>query len=211
MCKSIADDCINIEFYTSTLKEPDLRSKMLNEGFLNAKTQFVGFLDYDDLLMPHAYDFLIKRLKETNKAVAFGRVFSTEYDTTNGILRKRRKDFEYNCSYEEFINRNHAPLHSFLIDTHKIEKEKIVYHEYHPYMEDYFLMLQIINELNTDWESLLINCYLGDYTHPTNRESTLGINDTDKKMLLLNEDLYMRCEGYINQLRSKIGSKSCMP
>jgi len=58
----------------------DARTELLNLG-LNACTgQYVGFLNYDDVLYPEAYELLVDRLVETQAAIAFAsvRVMSTD-------------------------------------------------------------------------------------------------------------------------------------
>ncbi len=50
----------------------DGRSFLLNEGLKAAEGRYLAFLDYDDVVYPHAYEVLISRLNESGKAVALG-------------------------------------------------------------------------------------------------------------------------------------------
>jgi lipopolysaccharide biosynthesis protein len=195
---------IEIKHYSSEQHVPDLRSKMLNEGLLQCKTRYAAFLDYDDLLMPHAYEFLLERLHKTGKHITFGRVFSTICDTQSGIFFKRDRTYEYNSKYTDFINCNHAPLHSFLIDCNALNKKKLIYHNFHPYMEDYYLMLQIVRDDNTDWESLKINRYIGDYIHACDRLNTLAINDCDLRESVISSDIYKVCNDRICDIKKRL-------
>src|SRR5690606_4492692 len=107
----------------------------------SVETRYVALLDYDDLLMLHAYDWLLSRLRLTGKAVAFGRVYATSYVNATNLKIKRQKAFEYGYSYDEFVMHNHAPLHSFLLDLSQLDVKNAVYYDDQRYMEDYLLTL----------------------------------------------------------------------
>ncbi|MFT9460154.1 MAG: glycoside hydrolase family 99-like domain-containing protein [Acetobacter orientalis] len=193
-----------VYYYDSLDGNQDLRSKMLNESLRYVKTRYVGFLDYDDLLMPCAYNWLINRLQITNKAVSFGRVYSTLFKSENGIRYDRRKSFEYGYSYKDFIMGNHAPLHSFLMDCSKIDIKNIEYFDDHKYMEDYYLTLQIFNEENCDWDSLRHNVYIGDYMHSIDRSHTLAFHDESSRKKTIETKEYIDCELRIKKMKLKI-------
>ena len=190
-----------VDHYRSVDGRGDLRSKMLNESLRKVETRYAGFLDYDDLLMPNAYEFLIGRLRTTGKAVSFGRVFSTAFSNATGLRLKRSRMYEYGSTYEEFVNLNHAPLHSFLLDMSRVDLTGVTYHDDQRYMEDYFLTLQIFTKDNCDWDSLGLNVYIGEYIHSVDRTHTLAFaSDTERQAMLSNVE-YMRCEDRINELR----------
>lgn len=182
----------------------DLRSKMLNESLRQLQTRYVAFLDHDDLMMGHAYEWLIERLQTTGKGVAFGRVYATSYDGGTGQLLKRNRVYEYGHSYDEFIRLNHAPLHSFLLDLFRVDVSRLVYHEDQRFMEDYFMTLQLFTRDNADWESLRLNRYVGDYIHSVDRAHTLAFTDDAERSALLHSPEYMRCEDRINELRATL-------
>lgn len=190
--------------YNSNDKIKDLRSEMLNQSLKSVKTRYVAFLDYDDLLMPHAYSWLINRLKKTEKAVSFGRVYSTSFVIEKGIMIDRAKSFQYGYSYPDFFNNNHAPLHSFLLDLSKLNLEKIFHYQNQKYMEDYLLTLQLFNEQNCDWESLSLNEYIGDYIHSIDRAHTLAFSNEEERAQLHSSSEYLICLERINNLRQKL-------
>lgn len=179
----------------------DLRSKMLNEALLSVKTQYAGFLDYDDLLFAGSYAWLISRMRRTGKAVAFGRVYSSVFNSTENRLIERKKSFEYGFSFKDFVACNHAPLHSFLIDVTAVDLSDLSYYDSQKYMEDYFLTLQVFTAENADWDSLVFNYYIGDYLHSVDREHTLALNDDDVRAQLLKQSDYIVCEERIQSLR----------
>src|SRR5690606_2799701 len=116
------------EYYTQD-GTGDLRARMLNESLRSVETRYVALLDYDDLLMFHAYDWLLNRLRSTGKAVAFGRVYATSYVNATNIKVTRTKAFEYGYSYDDFVMHNHAPLHSFLLDLSQLDVKNAVYYD----------------------------------------------------------------------------------
>ena len=184
----------------------DLRSKLLNEGLKAVKTRYAAFLDYDDLLFSTAYQWLLSRLIETGKAVSFGRVYATSYKYVEGVIVKRERTYEYGYSYDEFVKLNHAPLHSFMLDLSKIDRQKINYHENQKFMEDYYLTLQIFTKENSDWGGLEVNKYIGDYMHSVDRGHTLAFVDNSERMELLNSEEYKCCEQWICEMRTKLKS-----
>lgn len=190
-----------VHLYHSPDGKGDLRSRMLNESLKQVKTRYAAFLDFDDLLMPSAYDWLIRRLQDTGKAVSFGRVYSTSYDSEATLLLERRRAFEYGYSYETYVQHNHAPVHSFMLDIEKLNVSQISYFDDHRYMEDYFLTLQLFTEESADWESLKENHYIGDYIHSINRSHTLAFSDEQIRQALFSNPEYMLCEERINEMR----------
>jgi lipopolysaccharide biosynthesis protein/SAM-dependent methyltransferase len=193
-----------IDHYRSDDGRGDLRSRMLSESLRKVETRYVGFLDYDDLLMSNAYEWLIGRLHETEKAVAFGRVYSTTFSNATGVWLERSRRYENGYSYEDFVANNHAPLHSFLIDLSRIDLTDIVYHDDQRYMEDYFLTLQIFKKDNCDWDGLKLNFYIGDYIHSVDRAHTLAFVTDSERQAKLRDPEYRVCEGRINELRRKL-------
>ena len=193
-----------IEDYSHTGPQDDLRTLMMNDALKKVKTRYATFLDYDDLLFPDAYPWLLDRLEKTGKAVTFGRVYAASFDSKTGTISKRTREFEYGYSYEDFIYDNHAPIHSFMLDLDQIDLAKIVYHQDQKYMEDYYLTLQIFTKDNADWESLSLNHYIGDYIHSTDREHTLAIANEEEKNKLLDDPVYQRDEKRICDLRDQI-------
>jgi lipopolysaccharide biosynthesis protein/SAM-dependent methyltransferase len=196
-----------VHHYQSVDGNGDLRSKMLNESLRKVQSRYAAFLDYDDLLMPHAYDWLVRRLEKTEKAVAFGRVYSTQFSGAKGILLNRTRAFEYGFSYEDFFSNNNAPIHSFLLDLTQLKVDSVTYHDDHRFMEDYYLTLQLFTEENGDWESLQLNHYIGEYLHSIDRAHTLAFTDeTDRERILKNPD-YIRCNNRLIKLRAAIANQ----
>ena len=190
--------------YSSMNIDGDLRTLMLNDALKQVETQYAAFLDYDDLLFGDAYSWLIERMLQSDKAVSFGRVYATTYDSKLKLITQRDNTFEYGYSYDDFLSDNHAPIHSFMLDLEKLNLSKVTYHQDQKYMEDYYLTLQLFTKDNCDWASLTQDRYIGDYIHSTDGEHTLAISDHSEKSKLLDDPLYLRDEQRIKELRDSI-------
>lgn len=190
--------------YKSDTGHGDMRSKMLNESLKKVETRYAAFLDYDDLLLPDAYEWLIRRMATTGKAIAFGRVYSTAFNSKTGGFLKRERAFEYGYTYADFLSVNHAPLHSFMLDVAQLDFSEVIYHDDQKYMEDYYLTLQLFREHNADWDSLAENMYLGDYIHSVDRNHTLAFADEVERQALLMNGEYQIAERRIHEMRRQI-------
>jgi hypothetical protein len=185
----------------------DLRARMLTEAVQSVASGYAGFLDYDDLLLPHAYAWLIARLRKTGKAVAFGRVYSTSYERGTGRFIERRREFTHGFCYDDFFACNHAPLHSFLLDLDQLDTGSLSCHDDQRYLEDYYLTLQLFTRDNTDWASLAENMYIGDYMHPVDGVGTLATADRSRHESILTTPEYRLCQQRIEQLRDSLAQE----
>lgn len=190
--------------YRSPDGRGDLRARMLNESLRQVATRYVGFLDHDDLLLPHAYAWLTRRLEQTGKAIAFGRVYRTRYDRRRDLIRDRSRVYEAGTTYEHYYANNFAPLHSFLLDRRRLDLARVRYFDDQRYMEDYYLMLQLVTRGNVDWEGLALGEYIGDYLHGEDGAQTLGITDPVERLRMLADPLYQTCQRRIDELRQSL-------
>jgi lipopolysaccharide biosynthesis protein/SAM-dependent methyltransferase len=190
--------------YMSTNDCPDMRSEMLNVTLKKVEKGFAAFLDYDDILYTNAYEVLASRLEETQMKATFGRVFVAKISPL-GAVYSRSKVYEYGFEYEDFINNNHAPLHSFMLNLNKIDLDKVNFYSDMKYMEDYYLTLQIFDKNNTDWKSLQRGIYIGDYCHREHGDShTLAFNNNIDRNNTLASYNYLKCERRLNNLRNSL-------
>ncbi len=196
-----------LHHYRSTDKNSDLRARMLTESLKLVNTKYAAFLDYDDLVFAHAYEWMIGRLIKTGKAVTFGRVYSTRHCVDSGRFWHRQKEFVEGRDYEQFLQLNHAPLHSIMFDISQLDLEYLEYHDEQCYLEDYFLTLQLISSENTDWLSLNENYYVGDYLH-SDCGNTLATIDKREHVSITSSVSYGECEKRVNDLRKRLHQKS---
>lgn len=201
-----SSDCAPvIRRYSSTTQTPDLRSLMLNDTLKAVGRGYAAFLDYDDLLFPKAYEVLLEQIKASGKNATFARVYSTMVDATTGCTIKREKIYDYGETYRDFVEHNHAPLHSFLLDLDKCDLEAVTYFDDMKYMEDYYLTMQLFTRTGTDWASLRTCGFIGDYIHRIGCDThTLALTDEQQRTDLLNSESYRVCEARIKVLRDRL-------
>jgi len=192
--------------YYSTSENPDLRSLMMNEALKSIRNGYATFLDYDDVVFPHSYKLLAKRLSSTGKNATFGRVYSTIVDSETGLILARDRTYTYGYTYDDFVNVNHAPIHSFMLDVSKCDIHSVKYAADMKYMEDYYLTLQLFTREGTDWKSLDNEVFVGDYIHRVGsvNSNTLAVNDQAQRAVLLASESYVRSEQLIKELRAEI-------
>ncbi len=164
-----------VKFYQSLNGTGDLRSKMMNEALREVTTRYAAFLDADDRLFPHAWSWLVERLQCSGKAIAFARVYKALSNLSEKVICQRIRAFEYGTTYQDFIKNNHSPIHSFLLDLTRLDVQDTIYHDDQKYMEDYFLLLQLVTPDNSDRLGLEENFYIGDYLFRQDQEQTLAL------------------------------------
>ncbi len=194
-----------IRRYFSTEQAPDLRSLMLNDALKAVGNGYAAFLDYDDMLFPWAYSSQLEQIKSSGKNATFARVYSTMVDSATGCIVKRDKIYDYGNNYRDFIEHNHAPLHSFLLDLNKCDLEAVTYFDDMKYMEDYYLTMQLFTRDGTDWASLRSCDFIGDYIHRIGCDThTLALTDEQQRADLLASESYRICEARIKALRDRL-------
>jgi lipopolysaccharide biosynthesis protein len=182
----------------------DLRSLLLNKSLQEVETRYAAFLDFDDRLMPHAYEWLLGRLQTTGKAIAIGRVFESHYDPKSEMLVERNRQHQFGYSYSDFVTANIAPLHSSMLDLSQLRVGELKFFEDQRFLEDYFLLLQLVTLDNTDWNGLSQDMYIGDYICFDDNRNTLAIADQKKGEEIRNSPDYLLCERRIRDLKSSL-------
>ncbi|HEV7458174.1 MAG TPA: glycoside hydrolase family 99-like domain-containing protein [Roseococcus sp.] len=194
-----------VRFFHGTPEQPDRRSEMLNEMLRAAGPDYVGFLDYDDVLFPHAYASLLARLRLTGRNATFGRVYSTDVDGVGGLILRRDRVFDHGRTHEDFLTTNLAPVHSFLLDMRQIDATAIEYFPDMKFMEDYYLTLQVFSPDGADWDSLAQDNFIGDYIHMQGQDAnTLAVSDAAKRREQLMSPEFSLSLVRINELRERL-------
>ncbi len=194
---------VKVKFYHSLDGRGDLRAKMMNEALQEVTTRYAAFLDADDLLFSHAWSWLIKRLQFSGKAIAFARVYKALSSRSGQVIRQRCRAFEYGTTYEDFVENNHSPVHSFLLDVTRLDLRDVIYHDEQKYMEDYLLLLQIVTPYNGDRLGLEKNFYIGDYLFRKDHEQTLALRDKRTLEQVLHLPEYVMANNLITAVKKK--------
>ena len=90
-------------------------------------------------------------------------MFESLYDPKSEMLVERNRQYQYGYSYDDFLTVNVAPLHSFMLDLSQLKVAELKFFEDQRFLEDYFLLLQLVTRDNTDWKGLSQDMYIGDY------------------------------------------------
>ena len=131
-------------------KKADLRARCLNRivnrHYEAQRSEFLCFIDYDDIWFSHALKTLVAPLRFTKFAVSYADVpcGNVYYDSDHvylreivdlfGISRKTKRDL---------LAGNFLPLHSYMFHTASISKEHLAYDETLARLEDYDVLLTL--------------------------------------------------------------------
>lgn len=142
-------------FAYTVINEPgqngrDLRSRLLNaiieEHFKQGESQYLAFLDYDDIWFSHALCTLVAAHEAGRFALAYADVHCAHVHYSNrqfflleikdffGIGGKSKADI--------FVD-NFLPLHAYLYNTELVGRRELVFDETISRLEDYDLLLRI--------------------------------------------------------------------
>ena len=140
----------------------DLRSRLLNIGMKNARTRFIHFLDYDDIMYPDAYAKLTAALKRSTAAIAFGSIVSAYFDFISSapFITHKAREFHGKDKYDLFRD-NFCPLHSFVIDLSKVDLDSLTFDEGLTALEDYSFLLDVVSRYDSDFSTLKYD--VGEY------------------------------------------------
>lgn len=137
-------------------EEGDYRSKMLNIGIDNSDGQYIGFLDYDDIVYQNAYSTLVKQAKVGGRALTAGGTVKASIiqDETHAYeyIEKKEPFLQEKRSWFDLSFDNFLPIHSYIINRDKFPDLQIC--EDYQALEDYDLVLRCLILTGVDLEIL---------------------------------------------------------
>jgi hypothetical protein len=142
----------------------DGRTLLLNMGVQAATGRYVGFLDYDDVLYPEAYETLVARLGATGTAIAFASVrvvTAAIHRQFIQVLSTVREPFGTGDCLVDLFRGNFCPIHSFLVDRQKVSREDLFFDTALTWEEDYDFLLRVCAKYQSDFG--LVRTQIGDY------------------------------------------------
>ena len=131
-------------------KKVDLRAhclnRIVNRHYEAQRSEFLCFIDYDDIWFSHALKTLIEPLCVTKFSVSYAdvRCGDVYYDNDQVYLRKIVDFFDISRKTKrDLLVGNFLPLHSYMFHTGLIRKEDLTYDETLARLEDYDVLLTL--------------------------------------------------------------------
>ncbi|MGO9119985.1 MAG: glycosyltransferase [Desulfomonilaceae bacterium] len=136
----------------------DGRSILLNEGLKVAEGRYLAFLDYDDVVYPHAYEVLISRLNESGKAVALGGCLIAHLKFVAPdqpyLIENKTLRIVGDRPLLQIFAKDIVPIHTFVVDTTRVERNDLVFDTNVTCYEDYLFLLRLAAKYRFDFETL---------------------------------------------------------
>ncbi|WP_444903960.1 hypothetical protein ACJJIU_01530 [Microbulbifer sp. CnH-101-E] len=168
----------------------DARSELMTIGMqahIESRNRYLAFLDYDDYMYSHAYSTLIESLVASNASIAFATV-----EMAN-VIALKDYEFIYEMSLPfqgtnkfDLLRENFCPIHSYIIDTSRIDKCELYFQNDMTRLEDYEFLLRIAGNKPCDFSQLgvKIGCYVmrndGSNSTPTDTD---GVDGEEKQKI----------------------------
>lgn len=128
----------------------DLRSKLLNQiiesHYSDEMSSYLCFIDFDDLWYSHALKTLLAPLLVGEFCMSFADIHLADVWTDGEVfyLRDMLNRHKIAGKYKsDLLKGNFLPLHSYLFDTSRIERNLFVYDESLSRNEDYDLLVRV--------------------------------------------------------------------
>ncbi len=136
----------------------DGRSVLLNEGLKAAEGRYLAFLDYDDVVYPHAYVVLIGRLNESKKAVAVGGSLIAHLKHVGPgepyLIESKTRRIIGDRPLLQIFAKDVIPINTFVVDANRIERGHLVFDTNVTCYEDYLFLLRLAAKYPFDFETL---------------------------------------------------------
>lgn len=148
------------------------RSFAANEGIRRAKSDFVAFLDDDDLIYPHHFNTLSRTIVESRGLIAYSDALSGiyQYDEEKGEYKLKDKIISYSMDFDPdiLLYDNYIPLNTILF-SRELFKSFGYFNENLDRFEDWELLIRFSRKTNF-YHIKEITCEYRNFS----KEHTLG-------------------------------------
>ena len=173
----------------------DARTALLNLGLQHLRGRYVGFLDYDDVLFPEAYDLLVGKLHESGAVVAFASVVLMQVRVYEKFLYNEHymEKFAFNGkSLGDLFTRNFCPIHSYLIDRSRLPSQFLHFDAELTVEEDYDLLLRLCAGFPSDFS--LHGTNIGIYCFKTDGSNTVALAERNEQLQTYYQEVCRRID-----------------
>lgn len=167
----------------NTLSTEDIRSKQINTGITVSSGQYICFLDYDDVLYQHAFALHIESLRETGATINFAGCRKALITTKIGSMsytKSKMPFLEREITIFDELFENHFPIHSYMINRKKIEKNDMFFDQSYSALEDYEFILRTIS--NYEFSTKDLNIPVAEYRIRDDQTHTTPFHDPNLQL-----------------------------
>jgi glycosyltransferase involved in cell wall biosynthesis len=187
-------NALTLSIYNWEKTEPaDARTFLLNKGISVSTGRFLAFLDYDDILFPEAYELVISHLQKSQAAIAFASVQLMRLHVYENFFYTESKlpPFKGKNLWDLFCH-NFCPLHSYVLDRHKIPSHVLYFDTSLVIEEDYDLLLRICAQFKSDFS--LLDTPVGYYFFKTDGSNTVATEKLNLEKQIIYNNVCARIE-----------------
>jgi hypothetical protein len=175
----------------------DARSMLINLALDAVQGRYLAFLDYDDVLYPDAYELLISRLSGSGAAIAFGGISVKVANRFADFLYVKSKQLPFSGNgLADLFRRNFCPIHSFVIDRSRIQRQFLSFDPTLTHGEDYDFLLRVCALFEADFGAIYNT--IGDYYYKTDGSNTIN---TDWDWSQVTNGEWLKAEDFLEQRR----------
>ncbi len=133
---------IKFVFIHNNNNKSDDRAKNLNLGIDIAEGRYLAFLDDDDMVSQDHYKELIEEMEAKSYSWGYSNCCLNKYK--ENYLYKKTYPYLKSYSFENLMEDNFIPIHSFIIDLKAIKSKSIIYsNTLLTRVEDYYILLNL--------------------------------------------------------------------
>lgn len=181
--------------------DKDARTELLNLGIAQATGRYLAFLDHDDVIYPEAYELLIGELIHAQVAIAFGGIITKHFECFDQVIQLRKSDpLNQQGSLSALFAMNCCPIHSYVIDKHRVTADDLKFDEQLVRYEDYEFLLRICAHHTSSFKHH--RTAVGDYyMKDDGSNSTLYLSSSQSST---NQMLWLEAKKRVTQRKAEI-------
>jgi hypothetical protein len=184
----------------------DIRAQLLNVGIGLARNRFLAFLDSDDYLYTHAYEYLVEEALKSGAALTFGNIVCRHVRVFEKFIYsfKTESDIFRGDGLEDLLVGNFCPIHSFVVDRNQVSPQDLKFNPVLQRLEDYDFLLRLCSRYATHFESR--KRAIGVYTWHLDGRGTTEFGEMDPAKLSEKKRVWNTARRHIWRLKMELRS-----